>query len=286
MSDTVLEHPLVREYLRELDKASLTLPATQARELREQIAAHLEEALPPGARPEQVRDEIGRLGRPRSLAAAAAGPAPRPVAARVRVRLARVRWWTWVLVAALTGIVGSALAYTLLALNAAPLSQGFETAWYYPQDRARSVTTQAGVDTQYTVPIRFGQEQGILVTIRNDSDWTQTVLGIGPDWSPFTFLPIQVAIGSGKWADFGSGAGPVSWSSPGSIPPHSLRVLRVLWTSNVCMGTDGGWSSFQYVPLTVRVGVFTRTEDVPLLASFALTGTKASAVCHQPGAPR
>lgn len=83
MSDTVLEHPVVREYLRELDKASLTLPAAQARELREQIAAHLDEALPPTAAPEQVRDEIGRLGSPRSLAAAAAGPASRSLAARL-----------------------------------------------------------------------------------------------------------------------------------------------------------------------------------------------------------
>jgi hypothetical protein len=180
MNDTVLEHPLVRQYLHELDKASLTLPAAQARELREQIAAHLDEALPPGATPEQVRDEIGRLGRPRSLAAAAAGPAGQSLAARARVRLARVRWWTWVLVAALTGIVGSALAYTLLALNAAPLAQGFQDDWYYPQDRASSVMTQAGVYTQYNVPDRFGQQQGIEISVRNDSDWTQTVLGVAP----------------------------------------------------------------------------------------------------------
>jgi hypothetical protein len=280
MSDTVLEHPLVREYLRELDKASLTLPATQARELREQIAAHLDEALPPGATPEQVRDEIGRLGTPRSLAAAAAGPAPRSLAARLRVRLARVRWRTWVSVTVAIVLAGSALSYALLALNAAPLVQSLETGWYYPQDQARSVMTQAGVDTQYTIPYRFGQEQGILVSIINNSDWTQTVLGTGPHWSPFTGLPFQVAVGSGKWADFGSSAGSVSWSSPGSIPPHSVRLLRLLWDSDVCMGT-GGWTSIQYLSLTVRVGIFTRTEDVPLLASFALTGTKASSsACH------
>ncbi|HTR95933.1 MAG TPA: hypothetical protein VMI73_29725 [Trebonia sp.] len=54
MNDTVLEHPLVREYLRELNRASVTLPAAQARELRDQIAAHLAEALPPRAADEQV----------------------------------------------------------------------------------------------------------------------------------------------------------------------------------------------------------------------------------------
>jgi hypothetical protein len=46
MSETVLEHPLVRQYLRALDAACVTLPAERARELREQIAAHLDEALP------------------------------------------------------------------------------------------------------------------------------------------------------------------------------------------------------------------------------------------------
>jgi hypothetical protein len=279
MSDTVLDRPLIRWYLRELDKASLTLPAAQARELREQIAAHLAEALPPDATQKQVSEVIGRLGTPRSLAVAAAGPAPRSLPARLRVRLTRVRWRTWVSAAAIVALAGSGLSYALLALNAAPLVQSLETGWYYPQDQARSVMTQAGVDTQYTVPYRFGQEQGILVSIINNSDWTQTVLGVGPRWSPFTWQPIQVAVGSGKWADFGSSAGTVSWASPGSIPPHSVRLLRVLWNSNVCMGT-GGWTSIQDVVLTVRVGVFTRTEDVPLLASFALSGTKASSECR------
>jgi len=280
MSDTVLEHPLVREYLRELRIACTAMPVEQATELREQIAAHLDEALPPAATDAEVRAELARLGTPRSLAADAAGQERLPVGRRLRNWLGHVRWWTWLAVAALVALAGSALSYALLALNAAPLTQSIETAWYYPQDRARSVMTQAGVDTQYTVPIRFGQQQGILVSIINDSDWTQTVLSVGPHWSPFTSGPIQVAVGSGKWADFGSSAGTVSWSSPGSVPPHSVRLLRVLWTSNVCMGTDGEWSSVQDVVLTVRVGVFTRTEDVPLVASFALTGTKASAACR------
>ena len=81
MSDTVLEHPLVREYLRELNAACVTLPAAQARELREQIIAHLDEALPPGAAAAEVQAELTRLGPPRSLAADAAGPGWRPVAA-------------------------------------------------------------------------------------------------------------------------------------------------------------------------------------------------------------
>jgi hypothetical protein len=274
MSDTVLERPLVRWYLRELDKASLTLPAAQARELREQIAAHLDEALPPDATQEQVRDVIGRLGTPRSLAVAAAGPAPRSLPARLRVRLTRVRWRTWVSAAAIVALAGSGLAYALLALNATPLSQSFVTGWYYPQDQKLSVMTQAGADTQYTVPERFGQEQGLLVDLVNDSDWTQTVLGIGPHFSPFTFQPIQTAVANENWG----APGPISWSSPGSIPPHSIRLFRVLWNTDICMPPGSG-GSIQEVVLTVRVGIFTRTEDVPLVASFGLSGIKRTQ-CH------
>ena len=41
MSRTVLDHRLVRGYLRELGAAMRGLPAAQARELKEQITAHL-----------------------------------------------------------------------------------------------------------------------------------------------------------------------------------------------------------------------------------------------------
>lgn len=96
MSDTVLEHFLVRDYLRELSAACVTLPAAQDRELREQITAHLDEALAPDATDAEVQAELTRLGRPRSLAAEAAGPGWQPVARRPRNWLGHVRWWIWV----------------------------------------------------------------------------------------------------------------------------------------------------------------------------------------------
>jgi hypothetical protein len=278
MSDTVLEHFLIRDYLRELSAACVTLPAAQARELREQITAHLDEALSAGAAESEVRAELARLGTPRSLAAEAAGPGRRPIARRLLSRLDRVRWWTWVSVAVITVLLGSALAYVLLALNATPLSEASLSGWYYPQDQKFSVETQAGDVTQLTVPERFGQEQGILIGVVNDSDWTQTVL-VGPNWSPFTRQPTQIAVGSGKWADEGSStAGPVRWSLPGSIPPHSYRLLRLVWNSNICYA-PGGWAAIHDVMLTVRVGSFTRTEDIQLYDSWALAGDKSSD-CH------
>ena len=54
-------------------------------------------------------------------------------------------------------------------------------AWWYPQDGAREVFTQADGAQQTTVPIREGQQQGYVVTVYNPSGWTQTVLGAAPD---------------------------------------------------------------------------------------------------------
>src|SRR5271157_5039338 len=49
MSGTSIDHELVRDYLCELDAALRGLPAAQARELKDQITTHLDDALPPDA---------------------------------------------------------------------------------------------------------------------------------------------------------------------------------------------------------------------------------------------
>jgi hypothetical protein len=277
MSDTVLEHFLIRDYLRELSIACAYLPLAQARELREQIAAHLDEALPPSAATEEVRAELSRLGSPRSLAADAAGPGQRSFVRRLRNRLGRVRWWAWAALAALAALAASALAYTLLAFSVT-LMQGPVSLWYYPQDQASSRPNEGGVTTQFIVPERPGQ-QGIEISVFNNSDWTQTVVGIDPNRAPFGSSSVQVAVGSGKPADTGdSFAGPVSWSSSGSIPPHSFRLLRVVWRTDLCLGA-GTEASFKDLSLTVRVGIFTRTQEVPLQYTWILAGVSPPA-CH------
>jgi hypothetical protein len=284
MSDTVLEHPLVRDYLMRLNIACAYLPLPQARELREQIAAHLDEALPPGATTEEVRTELSRLGSPRSLAADAAGPGRRTAVRRLLGLLGRVRWWAWVAIAALVALAASALTYTVLALSVT-MEQGPVGDWYYPQDQARSKLTQQLI-TQYTVPERFGQQQGIEFSVFNNSDWTQTVVGFDPNWHPFGSSSVQVAVGSGPCAAAGDcEEGPVRWSSSGSIPPHSYRLLRLVWKSDWCLNAGTGGSvlaegtSIQELMLTVRAGIFTRTEKIPLRASWVLTSV-GSLPCH------
>ena len=71
MSGTVLDHRLVRDYLWELDAAMRGLPPAQARELKEQITAHLDDALGPEAGDHEVAATLRRLGSPADLAAEA-----------------------------------------------------------------------------------------------------------------------------------------------------------------------------------------------------------------------
>ena len=176
MSDTVLDQPLVLGYLHELSAACITLPAAQARELRAQIAAHLDEALRPGATEAEVRAELARLGSPRSLAAAAA-PRRQSLLRRLWNLLGHVRWWAWFAMVIGAAAVVTPVSYTMLAGSATPLRQLDAFEWYFPQDAAHQVDTQLGAMPLRTVPARYRQEQGFIVNIVNDSDWTQTILG-------------------------------------------------------------------------------------------------------------
>jgi hypothetical protein len=64
VSSTSCGHERVRSYLRELDAALRGAPADKARELKEQITAHLDDAIAPDADPEHITEVLGRLGSP------------------------------------------------------------------------------------------------------------------------------------------------------------------------------------------------------------------------------
>lgn len=104
MNDTVLEQQLVQAYLGQLDAAMRVLPAAQARELREQLTAHLEDTIPPGAGDPAVAATLSQLGAPADLVAdatAALGPtieeAVVATGRRLRARVRRTRGRTKVL---------------------------------------------------------------------------------------------------------------------------------------------------------------------------------------------
>jgi hypothetical protein len=72
-----------------------------------------------------------------------------------------------------------------------------------------------------------------------------------------------------------------SAARPGSIPPHSQRLLKLVWTSEGCQ-QKGGSDIIDELILQVRVGILTRTETIPLDPVFALEGTAASqALCSR-----
>jgi hypothetical protein len=276
--DTILGQPLVREYLRALDEACSTLPYAQAQELHEQIAGHLEDALVPDADAATVAAELDRLGRPRALAAALAGPVPPSTVRGLRNRLARVRWWIWAVTGLVIAVLGTGSGF-LISMNTAPqLIASGEIGWLYPADRSAAVVTTAGDETQTAVPYRFGHQQGIVAELVNDSDWTQRIVGVAPDWG-FGALPgeshVSVEGGPGLnavGAD-ATGARPDHYTLPGVIPPHSSRLVHVWWTSNECMGANGGVGRPD-IELLVRVGTINRTEDITLQDSFLLTGPR------------
>jgi hypothetical protein len=278
MSDTVLESPLVRQYLRALDAACASLPLTQAQELHELIATHLDEALPPDASVAEICAELDQLGSAHSVAAAAGGPARPPVTRRLRNRLDRIRWWTWTAIAVLVSVLGTGAGYLVSVETAAPLVASGEIGWLYPADQAAAVETTAGAVTQTAVPYRFGQRQGILVSLVNASDWTQEIVGVGPRWT-FGSLPGQTQVSGQSGPHLNEGgvavSGTTDYASPAVIPPHSVRLVRVFWTSDECMSAAGG-IIVDDLALQVRVGGVTRTEDVSLFDAFELTGPKHS----------
>ena len=65
---------------------------------------------------------------------------------------------------------------------------------------------------------------------------------------------------------------PIYYVAGATIPPNSFRYVRVSWITDICMVGDGS-TSFSDLPLTVRVGTVTRTEDVNLdEQTFVLDG--------------
>ena len=184
MSGTALEHRLVRDYLAQLDVALGGLPSGKARELRSQIAGHIEEALPPDAKDEDVAAVLHQLGRPADLAreaqagaASGVGAAVAAAARRGSVRIIRSRLRTKLIVVLIVLLVATGATF-LSTFQSAPLPNYVgEFAWWYPQDYNHEVDSTADGAQQTTVRIRSGQWQGFAIGIFNSSSFTETIIG-------------------------------------------------------------------------------------------------------------
>ncbi len=137
MKSAGLDHRLIRDYLRELDAAMATLPTPQARELRQQITAHLDEVLQPGADDDGVAAALGRLGAPADLAAEVGAAIPVPLSAAIKVtaraRLARVSRQMWIRLGAAVIVIGIVAGYLVFYLAAGSLVEGPQSLWWYPR---------------------------------------------------------------------------------------------------------------------------------------------------------
>jgi hypothetical protein len=275
MSGTVLDHHLVRDYLAGLDAAMRGLPPAQARELKEQLRAHLDEALPPEPSDQEVAAALARLGSAPELAAEARAVAGvTGTALPVNgfwVRLARVRQRTWLIAGLIVILIAGAAKYADYYLSVAPLQYDNGGDWWYKQDAAHQSIARTDTATQNTTLIRSGQRQGYLISIYNPTRVTQTIVGdaSGPHigWSNPGSEREQITVSLSN-ADIGNGfagqtvARGVRFSVPVSIPPFQTRLVRVLWTSDLCLSDVEG-AGINRILLRVRVGWFTRTEIIP-----------------------
>jgi len=271
MSGTALNHPLVRDYLRDLDQALAGLPAAQAEELTEQITAHLDDALTPGAGDEEVAAVLSRLGRPADLAAEAAtrsesGPSAAKELAAVRRR--RLGWRGWTAIVAPVAVAAAIIGYVLIVTSVPPLQARGPSSWWFRQDAARATYAEADGARQTTVPVRSNQVQGLAVTLYNPTDWTQTILG---QWqgsnAPGNALRSRITVATGPGSDFRH----LRYARPATIPPHQSRWVRLLWVSNTCLMKGGGQGNDE-LRLQLRLGWVDRVEVIPLRQAWFVVG--------------
>jgi hypothetical protein len=286
MTGTIIDHRLVRDYLRELDVALRVLPATQARELREQITGHLDEVLPPDAGDQEIAAALSSLGPPGSLATEAmargSGTVPgtdAPVTAGILIgrRLERVRRRTWLIAAVAVILVVIAAFRAGTFLTAGQLENGAFNygRWWYEQDTRHNVLATANDSTQSTTPVRSGQRQGFVVEVYNGTGVAQTITGDGSGPSIGFNNPggtdEQVAVSQGPFGAAGHDPQSYRYAPAGVVPPGQSRLVRVTWISRICL-QKGESQGVTRLILRVRVGWFTRTEVIPLSDGFYLIG--------------
>jgi hypothetical protein len=267
MSETAVAHRLVAGYLRQFDAAASVLPVPRARELREQVVAHIDEAVGPDASDEEIAAVLLGLGSARLLVAEAVK------ASGKRPWASRIGWKGWTLIGVLLLIVAAISGY-YIELNSmdsvGPLFVEGGSGWWYPPDYNRQVTTSADGATQTTVPIRPGQRQGFFIQVFNFTSMTQSVLGSNLFGGPNGGTSARVTLSTTDPQRAGNQPHAVRYASPPiSIPPGQSRYLRITWISRGCL-SKLDVAGMDSVELRVRVGWTTRTEYIQFNEGFFL----------------
>jgi hypothetical protein len=272
------DHPLVSEYLHDVDAQVTAILSQHDQDLRQRVLARLA-WLPPDADDATVARVLAQFGSPPQAALRGAAAAGRR-RLRLRAWFARLNWQRRIALGTGLALVIAAVAYVVVVQTTAPLVFSGVSGWWYPQDGLRAVGTSADGHSQSTVPIRSGQQQGYYVALVNPSDLTQTILGpatgqgLPADSIGAPLQPADISVNAPNLnVDRGSNVFTgVKWVLPGDIPPNQTRVVRVLWTSTVCEQDKGSAIGGDELALRVRVGWIVRIEVIPLDQGWYLAG--------------
>jgi Nitrate and nitrite sensing len=218
MSGTALDHRLVRDYLRELDKAMRGLPDSQARELKEQITAHLDDALQPGAGDHEVIATLSRLGSPADLAAEAGAASALQISGDVSSYAASGR------VQHLARLDAAVVTLTQKLEDERDLSAAYAAReGNGPLTHARAATDAAAS------------------AVRADA------AGVGAGYSPGTVQDLKALLAG--LTVLGDIRGTVT--APGVIPLYSLDVIRPAITFSTAAGDGTGDARLQATVTTL-----------------------------------
>ena len=251
MSGTALDHRLVRDYLRELDKAMRGLPDTQARELKEQITAHLDDALQPGAGDHEVAATLSRLGSPADLAAeagAASGSSGPPLALSGR----RVRWRLAAIIAVPT-VIAAVLGALQISGDVSSYAASGRVQHLARLDAAVINLTQKLEDERdLSAAYAAREDNGPLTRARAATDAAASAVradaaGVGAGYSPGTVQDLNALLAA--LTVLGDIRGTVS--APGVIPLYSLDVIRPAITFSTAAGDGTGDARLQATVTTL-----------------------------------
>jgi hypothetical protein len=165
-----------------------------------------------------------------------------------------------------TGVVSTVAILSRYAYARPLTNDGGGYSWSAP-DSLSTTFTRLGAYSVLAVPARFGQSQSFYFQIHNNSNVTQTILGLaGPG---DTAEPEVLAVATKT--DYRLNESSFTYrSGPMALPPHSDRFARLTINLPSCPG----WSTqvWDRVQLRVRVGAFTKTQTVRFFSTnFELT---------------
>lgn len=175
--------------------------------------------------------------------------ARRPLPRRTKVALVAS------LLATLSLGFGLLIPYVLLPLHAGDLAPVQPAIWWTAADQSAARPGSSQGDPARQVPLRLGEQQGLLVLVINPTGRDQKVLSSDPGE-----FSLAVSTTSGSVAQARS----LVYRPSGTVPAHQSRWVRLLIRSDECWEKGGG-VPLPGVTLPVRIGWLTRNEVIPLI---------------------